>query len=574
MSKSVGTVAIDFITGTARLKGDMGKAVAAVSSGRSKINNNLARMQRGFEGLNKKVQRTTKRMFSFKSVAASLVGSAGLGLVIKTSIDAADAIGKVADSANISTKKLQELRFAGDQYGATNRDIDDAVKRFNRRLGLFVQDGGGPAAKAFEQLGVKTKDAAGNIRSTEDVLDDAIARLSTYQNKAEVAAVASQLFGEDAGPRLANLMAAGTDEMARLTQKANDLGLIMSDDMVRAAEAAKDKLSQLEMLIRTKLNVTVADNAEEIGKMAQAVIDAIGRFAKFTQVVGDLSDTFKQEGAEGAIKQFSEGFLRFLGAVEKSEPAKVRQVTDEVVALNNAFMSTSSAASASMALSDYNAERKKLFDQIGKNGPKDQPPPQKVTITAEAMANEKEAKEAFEKVDEAAQDSLENIGRGLEDMTLRGKMNFKDMTSSIEADLARLIIKQAAIDPLLNIASGFVSSAVGSFFNPGASATGAETASLPKRAMGGPVNAGQTYLVGERGPETFTPTQSGYINPNGSGGGGVVVNQTINLSAGVPQLVGAEVRKMLPEIQRATEAGVQRKIGRGGSLARAVGAKS
>jgi len=38
---------------------------------------------------------------------------------------------------------------------------------------------------------------------------------------------------------------------------------------------------------------------------------------------------------------------------------------------------------------------------------------------------------------------------------------------------------------------------------------------LAGRAGGGPVNAGQGYMVGERGPEYFQPTQSGSIVPNG-----------------------------------------------------------
>ena len=37
------------------------------------------------------------------------------------------------------------------------------------------------------------------------------------------------------------------------------------------------------------------------------------------------------------------------------------------------------------------------------------------------------------------------------------------------------------------------------------------------RASGGPVSAGQSYLVGERGPEMFTPGQSGGITPHGTG---------------------------------------------------------
>lgn len=44
------------------------------------------------------------------------------------------------------------------------------------------------------------------------------------------------------------------------------------------------------------------------------------------------------------------------------------------------------------------------------------------------------------------------------------------------------------------------------------------------RANGGPVSAGSSYLVGERGPEIFTPSSSGKIIANG--GGGIVINVT------------------------------------------------
>jgi hypothetical protein len=53
------------------------------------------------------------------------------------------------------------------------------------------------------------------------------------------------------------------------------------------------------------------------------------------------------------------------------------------------------------------------------------------------------------------------------------------------------------------------------------------------RAMGGPVYAGSSYIVGERGPELFVPSQSGTIIPNSrSGGANVVIN--INGVTGSP----------------------------------------
>ena len=48
------------------------------------------------------------------------------------------------------------------------------------------------------------------------------------------------------------------------------------------------------------------------------------------------------------------------------------------------------------------------------------------------------------------------------------------------------------------------------------------------KAMGGPVNAGTSYVVGERGPELFVPNTAGTIVPNGGGGRGNTINVTVN----------------------------------------------
>ena len=47
------------------------------------------------------------------------------------------------------------------------------------------------------------------------------------------------------------------------------------------------------------------------------------------------------------------------------------------------------------------------------------------------------------------------------------------------------------------------------------------------KAAGGPVRSGTSYLVGERGPELFTPSSNGMITPNNRLGGG---STTINLN--------------------------------------------
>jgi hypothetical protein len=62
------------------------------------------------------------------------------------------------------------------------------------------------------------------------------------------------------------------------------------------------------------------------------------------------------------------------------------------------------------------------------------------------------------------------------------------------------------------------------------------------RANGGPVMGGGTYLVGERGPELFTPLSSGSITPNNALGGGGA-NITVNVNGGDPNQVVAAIQR-------------------------------
>ena len=67
-------------------------------------------------------------------------------------------------------------------------------------------------------------------------------------------------------------------------------------------------------------------------------------------------------------------------------------------------------------------------------------------------------------------------------------------------------------------------------------------ANLPGLANGGSAQAGRSYLVGERGPEIFTPKSSGTVIPNnqiGGAGGGIVNNINVNVEAGGGQNVQA-----------------------------------
>ena len=180
------------------------------------------------------------------------------------------------------------------------------------------------------------------------------------------------------------------------------------------------------------------------------------------------------------------------------------------------------------------------------------------------------AKLAHKMAKEAAKDVLElskSIGSSMEsammsmvDGTKSVKDAFKDMASSIIKELYRIYVVKKI--------TGMITGAIDARFAPDVAKTAAVAGVA---ANGGPVQAGQRYVVGERGPEMFTPNVSGTITPNSQmGGNGVTVVQNINISTGVQQTVRAEIRQMMPQIAQSAKAAVVDSKRRGGNYGRAM----
>ena len=94
---------------------------------------------------------------------------------------------------------------------------------------------------------------------------------------------------------------------------------------------------------------------------------------------------------------------------------------------------------------------------------------------------------------------------------IEGGESFSQMLKNLRNELELFIIKSLVFNEIakaLKGAGGFLG-VIGSFFGGLAA---------PGRAIGGPVTAGNLYMVGERGPEYFAPTVSGSIIPSGKAG--------------------------------------------------------
>ena len=152
---------------------------------------------------------------------------------------------------------------------------------------------------------------------------------------------------------------------------------------------------------------------------------------------------------------------------------------------------------------------------------------------------------------------------------LSAKDAFKNMASSIINDIMKMVIRMQIAVPIANA----LNRALGGLFS-GATASAPTIPTIQSGALqmgtlasGGPAMAGRPYLVGEKGPEIMVPNRSGTVIPNHAMGGGVVVNQTLNIETGVSQTVRAEIAQLMPQIADNTKAAVLDARRRGGTFA-------
>ena len=135
----------------------------------------------------------------------------------------------------------------------------------------------------------------------------------------------------------------------------------------------------------------------------------------------------------------------------------------------------------------------------------------------------KENQKDAERIKEIYRQIGDNIATGITDALTDAAMGAKTLgeaLSNVLQNLQRQLIEmaiQSAVGGLGGVFSGFFTNIFGRNKN------------IPKLAKGGSARAGIPHLVGERGPELFTPSRSGTVTPNHALGG--TTNVVVNVDA-------------------------------------------
>lgn len=268
-----------------------------------------------FERNSGRAKREVSSLQSHVSKAGTVIKTAFVGMagaiaaiqftdLAKRGLEYASSLGEVASQLGVTTKALQEYRYAASQAGVETGEMDQALSQLTRRLGDAAMGAKEPAA-ALERLGISVRDSNGHVRDAGDTIPLIAEGLQRIESPAERAAILVDLFGK-AGQKLAPLLEGGAAGVNNLRDAAHELGLVLSEEQIQKADDTADKLSAMKQVLEAKIAGAVADNAESILDLANALIklvEAAGKAAKAWRYFSQL------DWSPGA-GSFSEQFAR------------------------------------------------------------------------------------------------------------------------------------------------------------------------------------------------------------------------------------------------------------------------
>lgn len=200
-------------------------------------------------------------------VAGTTAVATGLSALTLKSALAADDLNTLAKQSGFSTADIQKWQYASDLIDVS---IDDIVKSAAKMKKNMISTSKTTIA-AWDQLGVKRKDANGQLRNSTTVFYETLTALSKVQNETERDTLAMTIFGKSADS-LAGIVDDGGAALQELAGKAEKAGVILSQDTLDGANALNDKVDTLK--------ATVKGFAGKIGS------ELAGRASKALDIVG------------------------------------------------------------------------------------------------------------------------------------------------------------------------------------------------------------------------------------------------------------------------------------------------
>lgn len=321
----------------------------------------------------------------------------------------ADQLQTTANTIGINVESLQEYRFAAEEAGLTTAVLDNSMQRFIRRS-ASAANGTGAARDALKELNIQLRDASGNIRPVEELMDDVADAMAKVPTQADRLRLAFDLFGRE-GQAMVSMLAGGSKGLREHADEAQRLGLVYSSDMVKGAADARREIDKMKQVITSEFAKVVLENADSLTKLADAIGKVISVSVKAGAYVADVTEYVAESVAAAIHGPAADDIVRLgehLDSLIERKKALEAEISRPRVLRMNPFSSTEDLKNDLAELNREITNTQFLVDNFWKqqNKPKAKPvdppaepvTPGQVVLTPEEIKAEEERQKQIQAI--------------------------------------------------------------------------------------------------------------------------------------------------------------------------------
>ena len=229
MSVTVGTLVIDLKASTSSFSGEMSKASTLAAKTANEIKRSLEKI-------------------AAAGLAMGAAVATGTVALIRSSLDQADALGKLAQSAGTTAETLSVLTYAAKLSGVQTDQLGVGLVRLSKAA-FAAQNGNVQLERIFGRLGVTVLDSNGHLKDSGELMEQLAVKFANTADGAGKTALATQLFGKSGAALIPFLDKYGASQ-ARVNAEAQRFGMVLSTNTVhQLAGQAKENIETLERAV-------------------------------------------------------------------------------------------------------------------------------------------------------------------------------------------------------------------------------------------------------------------------------------------------------------------------------------
>lgn len=306
MSAQLGSLIVSLEANMAKFTADMNKSAQVTEQSMLKMATSSDQAQKALKGLESQAA-------NVKSAALSLGKGLIIGAAAGMSIDAITGkiLNVISSMANLKTmsektgssvENLSKLAFISKQAGSDIDGVAGALAKMSKGMAGADNETKG-AGLALSYLGIKAKDAAGNLKDPAAMFMEVGKKLGEYEDGAGKAAIAQALFGKAGAEMLPTL---------KLMAEQGDIAAKVTDAQATAARQYQRDLGKLDAQKNMLFKTVAMALLPTMSDFTNAMLDA-------TKNTNLLNGAAKGMAADNSIESWADsgamGLARLLDVI-------------------------------------------------------------------------------------------------------------------------------------------------------------------------------------------------------------------------------------------------------------------